>query len=100
MNLLGVSIIKVCFMADYPCNFVYNQITQTLSWDEVPDSEEYLITSSDYSSGIPNQIIYEDGTATSCSYIKSQGIYYVKGKRKPKTGDWGVWGQLEPVVVA
>jgi hypothetical protein len=86
-------------MSDNPSNFVYHPVTQTLSWDGVPDSEEYLITSSDNSSGQPNQVIYEGGIATSCSFVKTSGTYYLDTKTRPRKGPWGVWGPLEPVVV-
>ena len=87
-------------MSDYPSNFVYHPANQSLSWDGVPDSEQYIIASSDYSSGQPNQIIYEGGIATSCPFDKTPGTYYISGKPKPKTGPWRVWGPLQPVIVS
>lgn len=85
-------------MAEYPENFIYQSSDKTLHWNGVTDAEEYRI---EYATD-PLQVIwpaaYSGGTALSCSFDKTPGTYYVKGKAKKK-GTWGDFGPYETIEV-
>jgi len=85
-------------MADYPENYSFQSSNKTLHWDGVAGSEEYQI---EYATD-PQQtnwtIAYSNGTDLSCSFDKSAGTYYIKGKSK-KRGKWDIYSPVESIEV-
>ena len=84
-------------MAAYPCNFVYHPVQKTLSWDPVPEAEDYEIV---YKlQGAVDWInLYSGGIATEAPFDHPDAIA-VKGKAKTK-GKWGAWSPEELVTVS
>ncbi len=80
-----------------PKNFTYDSQNKILSWDGVPDVDEYevvfkLLISPSWS------IAYNGGTNTECSFIHEPGVYNVKGKSK-KEETWGEYSKVYDINV-
>jgi chitodextrinase len=85
-------------MADYPHNFTFDPATQKLSWDAVPDADNYDIQYKQVNSHDWIQL-YTGGTSTEVSFPVPIETYAVRGKARQK-GEWGVWSPVETVVVS
>ena len=82
-----------------PQNFRYNQNSQTLEWDPVPEALEYLIL---YKPDAPNKnwgAAYCGGNDTSCPFDPPSGTYNCQGQTSSSKGEWGDKGAIETITV-
>ena len=82
-----------------PVNFQYHPDNKTLSWDEVPDAEEYEVYFKPDSPSADWNIAYNGGNDTHCSFEQPEGLYIVYGRSRDK-GGWGTGGPEETVQVS
>ncbi|MCX6152555.1 MAG: hypothetical protein NT007_00185 [Candidatus Kapabacteria bacterium] len=67
---------------DQPCGFIYNPITQTLSWSGCSGADEYVIQYSLAADQVNWTFLYK-GLDTSCNFNVSPDYYAVAGVKHP-----------------
>ncbi|MCX7736817.1 MAG: hypothetical protein N2319_08890 [Candidatus Kapabacteria bacterium] len=79
-----------------PENFEYNPVTDTLSWESIPDAEEYQI---EYAVGESENWLFQyQGPLTSCPFGHPSGTYRVRG-RVYWESSWSKPGKPKRIVV-
>ncbi|MGA2298910.1 MAG: hypothetical protein ABSG15_15295 [FCB group bacterium] len=77
-------------MSAAPENFIYNSASQTLTWELIPDADEYKI---EYTLVDPeNWADLYIGTRTICPFQYPQGQYFVRGSSRSE-GTWSLPGK-------